>query len=175
MDLDVVRGDITAAQVDAVVNAANSALTGGGGVDAAIHRAAGPIMDTECRALRQTEQYRGGLPTGQAVATSGGQMAARWVIHTVGPIYGGPEPRRVAVQQEQLRACYVSCLAVADQLGASSIAFPLISAGAYGWPRRDAIEQALGALCGADSQVEKATLVLFDDKSYQLARHLLRD
>ncbi len=173
MNLEVVHGDITVEQVDAIVNAANSGLGGGGGVDGAIHRAAGPILDEECRALRRTPEYRSGLPTGQAVATFGGRLAARWVIHTVGPIYGSGGS--VADQKESLRGCYVNSLAVADQLGASSIAFPLISAGAYGWPLRDAIEQALGALCGADTQVQRTRLVLFDEKTLALAQHLLRD
>jgi O-acetyl-ADP-ribose deacetylase len=175
MDLELICGDITVQTVDAVVNAANSGLGGGGGVDAAIHRAAGPIMDEECRALRQTREYGTGLPTGHAVATSGGRMAVRWVIHTVGPIYAGPEPASVAAQRALLRACYTNSLAVADRLGARTIAFPLISAGAYGWARRDAIEQALGALCGADTGVEAARLVLFDEKTLELAQHLLRD
>jgi O-acetyl-ADP-ribose deacetylase (regulator of RNase III) len=175
MDLNLIQGDITVEKVDAIVNAANSGLSGGGGVDGAIHRAAGPIMDEECRALRRTPADRSGLPTGHAVATSGGQMAARWVIHTVGPIYEGGQPGRVSELRELLRACYVNSLAVADRLGAHTIAFPLISAGAYGWPHRDAIEQALGALCGADTTVVTARLVLFDEQTLALAQHLLRD
>jgi O-acetyl-ADP-ribose deacetylase (regulator of RNase III) len=170
MDLELVQGDITVERVDAVVNAANAALAGGGGVDAAIHRAAGSIMNSECLALRQSAEYRNGLPTGQAVATSGGNMFARWVIHTVGPIH---DP--AADQRELLRACYTNSLALADRLGAKAIAFPLISAGAYGWPRADAIAQALGALCGADTKVLTVRLVLFDEKTLALARQLLTD
>src|ERR1700710_12153 len=111
MELDLVHGDITALRVDAIVNAANRALAGGGGVDAAIHRAAGIVMYEQCRALRRTTEYRDGLPTGQAVATSGGDLAARWVIHTVGPIYAGEG--RSADQRILLRDCYTNSLAAA--------------------------------------------------------------
>ena len=173
MKLELVRGDITTENVDALVNAANAGLGGGGGVDGAIHDAAGPIMDIECRALRQTDAYRKGLPTGQAVETSGGNLPARWVIHTVGPIYAGPDPATAQAQRTLLRDCYTNSLAVADRLGARTVAFPLISAGAFGWPRRDAIQQALDALCGADTQVDRTHLVLFDSKTLELARKLL--
>ena len=172
MELELVHGDITTLRVDAIVNAANRALAGGGGVDAAIHRSAGMIMYEECRALRRTPEYRDGLPTGQAVATSGGDLAARWVIHTVGPIYAGEG--RGAGERALLRACYTNSLAVADRLGASTIAFPLISAGAYRWPRQDAIEQALSALGAAQTSVDSASLVLFDGPTFALAEQLLR-
>lgn len=168
----MVHGDITGQQVDAIVNAANRALAGGGGVDAAIHRAAGIVMYEECRALRQTPEYRDGLPTGQAVATSGGSLPAKWVIHTVGPIYAGAAA--ALDQAELLRACYVNSLAVADRLGARSIAFPLISAGAYRWPPADAVEQALAALRGSATAVRSARLVLFDVRTFELADRLLR-
>ena len=170
MEVELVQGDITALQVDAIVNAANRALAGGGGVDAAIHRAAGVIMYEECRALRQTPEYHDGLPTGQAVATSGGHLAARWVIHTVGPIYAGEG--RSADQRLLLRACYTNSLAVADSLGVRTIAFPLISAGAYSWPRQDAIEQALSALGTAKTSVDSARFVLFDAPTFALARQV---
>ena len=172
MQLELVHGDITAQRVDAIVNAANRALAGGGGVDAAIHRAAGMIMYEECRALRQTPEYRDGLPTGQAVATSGGDLAARWVIHTVGPIYAGE--RQSGDQRALLRTCYTNSLAVADRLRANTVAFPLISAGAYRWPRQDAIEQALSALSTAKTSVGSARLVLFDAPTFALAGQLLR-
>jgi len=168
VDLQLAHGDINDLRVDAIVNAANSELAGGGGVDAAIHRAAGPVLDEECRALRRTVAYRAGLPTGSAVETSAGQLAARWVIHTVGPIY-----HEGIDQRGLLRACYTNSLAVADRLGASSVAFPLISAGAYRWPRADAIGQALGALRGADTRVHTALLVLFDSETFELAGKLL--
>jgi len=175
MKLELAHGDITAAQVDCIVNAANSALAGGGGVDGAIHRAAGRVMDQQCRALRRLPAYRDGLATGEAVQTSGGNMFAQWVIHTVGPIYAGAAPETVAFQQAQLRNCYLSCLRVADTLGVMSIAFPLISAGAYGWPQRDALLQAITALEAADTTVGTATLVLFDAKTLELAQQLLTD
>ncbi|MTD12572.1 O-acetyl-ADP-ribose deacetylase [Nakamurella sp. YIM 132087] len=157
MEITLATGDITTFDVDAVVNAANSGLAGGGGVDGAIHRAGGPAIMDACRELRRTEKYRRGLPTGQAVATTGGKLQARWVIHTVGPVHNG-DP----AQTEQLRDCYRNSLAVADEIGARTVAFALISAGVYGWPKRDAIVQALTALRDTPSKVVTATLVLFD-------------
>src|SRR5690242_10934135 len=132
----VIEGDITEQNVDAIVNAANETLLGGGGVDGAIHRRGGPAILEECERLRSTS-HRAGLPDGEAVATSAGNLPARWVIHTVGPVYS---PARD--QTQVLRACYANSLAVADSLGAQTVAFPLISAGAYGWPLDDAITQA---------------------------------
>ena len=164
MRLTVVEGDITEQHVDAIVNAANSGLAGGGGVDGAIHRAGGPIIALQCRALRQSQKYRRGLPTGQAVATSAGNLPARWVIHTVGPIYSD------ALDQVQLlRDCYINSLIVADELGAATVAFPLLSAGAYRWPRRDAVHQAIKTLRTAQTSVQQSTVVLFDQKTLQLA------
>jgi O-acetyl-ADP-ribose deacetylase (regulator of RNase III) len=126
--LELARGDITRMACDAIVNAANSTLYGGGGVDGAIHRAAGPELLAECRDVRLT-LYPAGLPTGHAVATGAGRLAARWVIHTVGPNahLGQTDP-------ELLASCFRSCLRCARELGATAIAFPAISAGAYGWP-----------------------------------------
>lgn len=167
MDLQLVQGDITTRTVDAVVNAANSSLLGGGGVDGAIHRAAGPAVLAECRQLR-ADRFPDGLPTGQAVATTAGELAARWVIHTVGPVWSARRDQRAL-----LRSCYTSSLAEADRVGATSVAFPLVSAGAYGWPREDAVAQALGAICQADTAVEQVELVLFDAATAALARELL--
>src|SRR5690348_10663513 len=138
--IQLVTGDITAEEVDAIVNAANSSLLGGGGVDGAIHRRGGPDILAECRALRASH-YGTGLPTGQAVATTAGRLPARWVIHTVGPVYAVREDR-----SHLLRDCYANTLAVADGLGARTVAFPLISAGVYGWPPDDAVRQALSVL-----------------------------
>lgn len=163
--LEVVQGDITRVRVDAVVNAANSSLLGGGGVDGAIHRAGGRAILAECEELRRTT-LPDGLPTGEAVATTAGRLPARWVIHTVGPVYrsGGAD------KTEQLRACYTNSLAAADGLGARTVAFPLISAGAYGWPVDDAVRQAVAAVRAADTAVGTVTLVAFDAPTARLMR-----
>ena len=163
MRIELLQGDVTAQDVDAIVNAANSSLLGGGGVDGAIHRKGGPAILEECRALR-AGRYPGGLPEGEAVATTGGDLPARWVIHTVGPVY---DPGRDL--SGTLRSCYSKSLAVADELGATTVAFPLISAGAFGWPLEDAVRQALSALEAADTAVEEARLVLFGDATYASA------
>jgi O-acetyl-ADP-ribose deacetylase len=159
----LVTGDITAQEVDAVVNAANSSLLGGGGVDGAIHRKGGPTILDECRALRAA-QYGKGLPTGEAVATTAGRLPARWVIHTVGPVWAQSVDRTPL-----LRSCYVNSLRVASELGARSVAFPLISAGIYGWPKRDAIRQALDAIRTAPVGVDDVRLVLFDAATRAIA------
>src|SRR4051795_1838350 len=125
MDIEFVRGDITEQHVDAIVNAANSSLLGGGGVDGAIHRRGGPEILAECRALRES-RYAEGLPTGQAVATTAGRLPARWVIHTVGPVYAKSEDR-----SELLASCYRESLRVAAELGAATVAFPAVSAGGF--------------------------------------------
>ncbi len=125
--IEIRPGDLTRQRVDAIVNAANSALLGGGGVDGAIHAAAGPSLLQECRALRETT-LPDGLPTGEAVATGAGDLPARWVVHTVGPNW-----HRGERDPGLLTACFRNSLAVADQVGAASIAFPAISAGVYGW------------------------------------------
>lgn len=162
--IELLQGDVTAQDVDAIVNAANSSLLGGGGVDGAIHRKGGPAILEECRALRAS-RYPGGLPAGEAVATTAGDLPARWVIHTVGPVY---DPGRRDLSGT-LRSCYVRSLAVADELGARTVAFPLISAGAFGWPLEDAVRQALTALEAAGTAVEEARLVLFGDATYAAA------
>jgi O-acetyl-ADP-ribose deacetylase len=162
--LMLVQGDITVERVDAIVNAANSSLLGGGGVDGAIHRAGGPEILQECRALRAS-RFERGLPTGQAVATTAGRLPARWVIHTVGPVWSRGEDR-----SGLLRDCYANSLAVADSLGAESVAFPLISAGLYGWPADDAVRQALTVLREATpASVAQARLVLFAARTFELA------
>jgi O-acetyl-ADP-ribose deacetylase (regulator of RNase III) len=164
MRIELVPGDITEQQVDAIVNAANSSLMGGGGVDGAIHRRGGPEILADCRALRAS-RYGKGLPTGEAVATTAGRLPARWVIHTVGPVY-----QSTVDQSHLLRSCYTRSLAVADELGASTVAFPLISSGIFGWPVDDAVRQALTALRGADTRVGQARLVLFDDRTLAIAQ-----
>lgn len=168
MQLELVLGDITEQQFEAVVNAANSSLLGGGGVDGAIHRRGGPDILAACRALR-AGQYLDGLPTGQAVATTAGKMAARWVIHTVGPVYTEREDRRPL-----LRSCYRESLRVAAELGARTVAFPLISAGAYGWPVVDALDVAIGVLADAD-QPGLARLVLWQPQTFALAERQLAE
>lgn len=169
MELSLVSGDITQREVDAIVNTASSSLLGGGGVDGAIHRAAGSQVLLECREIR-ADRFPAGLPAGQAVATSGGNLSARWVIHTVGPVYS-----KAKDQRDVLRSCYTASLQLADELGAASVAFPLISAGIFGWPKDDAIVQAVSAICAADTEVQLAELVLFDDVTLQRAKRVLAD
>ena len=167
MEITLVEGDITAQHVDAIVNAANSSLLGGGGVDGAIHRKGGPDILDECRALRAS-RYGRGLPTGQAVATTAGNLPARWVVHTVGPVFSATEDRSAL-----LRDCYANSLRVADELGAATVAFPLISAGSYGWPADDAVRQALTVLRAATpAHVTDARLVLFDADTYATAERV---
>jgi O-acetyl-ADP-ribose deacetylase (regulator of RNase III) len=163
--VELVEGDITTQRVDAIVNAANSSLLGGGGVDGAIHRKGGPEILAETRALRASK-YGRGLPVGQAVPTTAGRLPARWVVHTVGPVFSVTEDR-----SELLRSCYANSLRVADELGAESVAFPLISAGVYRWPVEDAVRQALAVLRAAEPEnVRTAYLVLFGAETAGIAR-----
>ena len=158
----VVIGDITVQDVDAIVNAANSSLLGGGGVDGAIHRAGGPEILKECREIRRTV-YPDGLPTGQAVITTGGNLPAKYVIHTVGPIYGR-QPERDA---ELLASCYQNSLLLARQHPISSIAFPSISTGVYGYPKPEAAKVSSAAVknfLSADEQIEQVRLVFFQQE-----------
>jgi O-acetyl-ADP-ribose deacetylase len=164
MALELVLGDITQQHVDAVVNAANSSLLGGGGVDGAIHRRGGPAILVACRHVRATT-HPDGLPAGAAVATTSGDLPSRWVIHTVGPVYSRSEDRSGI-----LRSCYAQSLQVAADLGATSIAFPLISAGAYGWPTEDALRQALQVLAPVNHMAVR--LVLWQPATQELARQL---
>jgi O-acetyl-ADP-ribose deacetylase (regulator of RNase III) len=158
MNITVVRGDITAQEVDAVVNAANRAMRGGGGVDGAIHRAGGPAILADCK-----ERFPHGLATGQAGWTTGGNLPARWVIHVVGPNYTAGERDRGL-----LTSCYANALSVADELGARTVAFPLVSAGIYGWPLEDAVDAALETLSSAQTSVEEARMVAFSPKVHEL-------
>ncbi|MER0449181.1 O-acetyl-ADP-ribose deacetylase [Streptomyces sp. Edi4] len=157
----LVRGDITEQVVDAIVNAANSSLLGGGGVDGAIHRRGGPAILAECRALRAS-QYGKGLKTGQAVATTAGLLPARHVIHTVGPVYGGG-----GGDASLLASCYRESLRVAGELGARTIAFPAISTGVYAWPMEDAARIAVQTVQAAETSVEEVRFVLFDERAYE--------
>ncbi|MEV4945450.1 O-acetyl-ADP-ribose deacetylase [Streptomyces sp. NPDC053755] len=165
--ITLVRGDITAQHVDAIVNAANSSLLGGGGVDGAIHRRGGPEILAECRALRAAH-HGGGLPTGQAVATTAGRLDARWVVHTVGPVWSRDQDRSAL-----LASCYRASLRVADELGARTVAFPAISTGVYGWPLDDGARIAVETvLATRTTAVEEVRFVLFDDTAYTaFARH----
>jgi O-acetyl-ADP-ribose deacetylase (regulator of RNase III) len=158
--ITLVQGDITRESADAIVNAANSSLLGGGGVDGAIHRRGGPAILEECRALRAS-RYGKGLPTGQAVATTAGQLDARWVIHTVGPVFSSSEDR-----SGLLASCYRESLKVADELGARTVAFPAVSTGVYRWPMDDAARIAVETVRGADTAVEEVRFVLFDQRAY---------
>jgi O-acetyl-ADP-ribose deacetylase len=160
--IEATRGDITREQVDAVVNAANASLLGGGGVDGAIHRAAGPELLAACRQL-------GGCSTGEAKATPGFRLPARWVIHTVGPVWWGGDEG----EPDLLASCYRRCLQVADEVGARSIAFPAISTGAYGYPRELAARVAIATLRATDTSVELARLVAFDTGTFVLYRREL--
>jgi O-acetyl-ADP-ribose deacetylase (regulator of RNase III) len=158
----VVIGDITSQDVTAIVNAANSTLLGGGGVDGAIHRAGGPEILRECQEIRKTV-YPEGLPTGEAVITTGGDLPARYVIHTVGPIYG----RKPEQDSELLAACYQNSLRLARQYQVRSIAFPSISTGAYGYPKPEAAKVASGIIkqfLAADEQIEEVRLVFFQER-----------
>jgi O-acetyl-ADP-ribose deacetylase (regulator of RNase III) len=167
MDITLARGDVTEADVDAVVNAANSSLLGGGGVDGAIHRRGGPAILAECQRLR-AETYPDGLPTGQAVATTAGELPARWVIHTVGPVHAKGEDRSA-----QLASCYRESLRVADDLGAASVAFPAVSAGVYGWPMDDAARIAVTTVRDTATDVAEVRFVLFTQDAYDAFRAAL--
>ncbi|MER6509205.1 O-acetyl-ADP-ribose deacetylase [Nonomuraea sp. NPDC001636] len=162
MNVTLVQGDITEQQADAIVNAANSSLLGGGGVDGAIHRRGGPEILEECRRLR-AGHYGKGLPTGRAVATTAGLLPARWVIHTVGPVYSRSQDR-----SELLASCHLESLRVADELGARTVAFPAISTGVYGWPLDDAARIAVAAVRAAGTSVEEVRFVLFDTAAYEV-------
>lgn len=162
--ITLVQGDITEQDVDAVVNAANSSLLGGGGVDGAIHRRGGPAILAECHQLRSS-RYPDGLPPGQAVATTAGELPARWVIHTVGPMYTELEDR-----SELLASCYRESLRVADELGAQTIAFPAVSTGVYGWPLDDAARIALATVQRTPTQVREVRFVLFSPEALDAFR-----
>ncbi|MFI9599681.1 O-acetyl-ADP-ribose deacetylase [Streptomyces sp. NPDC004069] len=159
--ITLVQGDITRQRADAIVNAANSSLLGGGGVDGAIHRRGGPAILQECRALRAS-RYGRGLPTGEAVATTAGELDALWVIHTVGPVHSRTEDR-----SHLLASCYRASLRVADDLGARTVAFPAISTGVYRWPMDDAARIAVETVRETGTRVEEVRFVLFDEGAYE--------
>ncbi len=156
--LTAVHADITTLAVDAVVNAANNAMRGGGGVDGSLHRAGGPAVLADCVA-----RFPHGLATGDAGWTTAGDLPARWIIHTV-----GPDHRAGQTDRALLESCYRRALEVADELGVRTIAFPLISAGIYGWPRDDAVAAAVQTIRATETNVEEAFVVGFDARSYEL-------
>ncbi|MFE0458039.1 O-acetyl-ADP-ribose deacetylase [Kitasatospora sp. NPDC058965] len=166
--ITLVQGDITKQRVDAVVNAANSSLLGGGGVDGAIHRAGGPEILAECRKLRASH-YGKGLPVGQAVLTTAGKLPARHVVHTVGPVHGGHAYERGA---ELLASCYRESLRLAAQAGDRVVAVPAVSTGVYGWPMEDAARIALSTVAaelarGPAAELAEVRFVLFDAAAFQ--------
>jgi O-acetyl-ADP-ribose deacetylase len=155
--IELVRGDITDQRADAIVNAANSTLMGGGGVDGAIHRAGGPAILEECKKIRAND-WPDGLPTGEAVATTAGDLPATWVIHTVGPVYAKGEDR-----SHLLASCHKRSLEVAGELGARTVAFPAISTGVYGYPVKEAAEVAIRSVSQAKADIQEVRFVLFGD------------
>ena len=166
--IELVLGDITEQRVDAIVNAANPTLMGGGGVDGAIHRRGGPEILEECKRIRQ-QRYPDGLPTGEAVATTAGRLPARWVIHTVGPVYS-----RSADPPGLLASCHTRSLRVADEIGARSVAFPAISTGAFGYPVEQAAPTAFEAVRLSNTDVELVRFVVFDQATYEVFDRALR-
>lgn len=158
--IKIIRGDITKLSCDVIVNAANSSLLGGGGVDGAIHRAAGPELLAECRTLH-------GCRTGEAKITKGYNLPARFVIHTVGPIYYEHKPDEA---EKLLTACYENSLNLAKERGLKTITFPLISAGVYGYPQREAIKVAIETMKLHQDEFEEITLVLFGEREFGFAK-----
>jgi O-acetyl-ADP-ribose deacetylase (regulator of RNase III) len=164
--LQLIRGDITDVEADAIVNAANSSLMGGGGVDGAIHRKGGPKILEECRRIRETE-WPDGLPTGKAVITSGGNLKAKYVIHTVGPVWMGG----FHVEAEFLKQAYRNSLKLVAARGLKTIAFPSISTGAYGYPIEDASHIAVGTVkdfLEKEDKLERVVFVLFSEHDFQV-------
>ena len=166
--IKLVKGDITQEKADAIVNAANSSLLGGGGVDGAIHRAGGPAILEECKRIR-AEHWPDGLPVGEAVATMAGDLPARWVIHTVGPTYAKFEDR-----SHLLRSCFVRALEIADELGAETVVFPAVSTGVYRYPLDEAASLALDAVSSAPTKVSEVRFVLFNDEAMEAFRSALQ-
>jgi O-acetyl-ADP-ribose deacetylase (regulator of RNase III) len=168
--IQIVQGDITQESIDAIVNAANQSLLGGGGVDGAIHRAGGPAILAECRAIRERQ---GGCPAGEAVITTGGQLAARYVIHTVGPLWRGGDRG----EPDVLASCYRNSLRIAREKGLRSVAFPSISTGAYGYPVDKASPVALSAVATFLTEEKRAPglvrFVLFDAGTLRVYRDAL--
>lgn len=167
MKIELLKGDITKIDMDAIVNAANFSLLGGGGVDGAIHRAGGPTILEECRAIRNRQ---GGCPTGEAVITNAGNLPAKKVIHTVGPVWNGGQSNEV----KKLRSCYLNSLRLAEEHGLVSIAFPNISTGIYGFPKEKAAEIAIKTVKEFSSKIiEQVIFVCFDGENFEIYEALL--
>jgi O-acetyl-ADP-ribose deacetylase len=166
--IEIIRGSIVEQSTDAIVNAANSTLMGGGNVDGIIHSQGGPLIKEECAKIR-LEQYPNGLPTGGAVATTAGNLKARFVIHTVGPIYG-----RSKQPETELAACFISCLQLAGELGLSSISFPAISTGAYAYPLKEAAEVSLRTVLQVRTSLSLIRFVLFDGEVFDAFQRVWR-
>jgi len=166
MEIKFIKGDITKQKTDAIVNAANSSLMGGGGVDGAIHRAGGPKILEECKEIIKKI---GRLETGKAVITSGGNLPAKYVIHTVGPIFNSHQSPVASHQSEQLRSCYIESLKLAASKGLNTIAFPSISTGAYRYPLEEAAAIAVKTVrdfLKDNPSIESVIFVLFNDETY---------
>ncbi len=167
MEIQLIQGDITRVEVDAIVNAANSGLLGGGGVDGVIHRVGGPTIMNECKRIRDLQ---GGCPTGEAVITSAGDLPARFVIHTVGPIWKGGDHG----EADKLKACYLNSLKLTEENRITTIAFPNISTGVYGYPKAEAAQLAVNTVKAFQSHfIKQLIFVCFDQENYHLYRHLL--
>ncbi|MCU0355492.1 MAG: O-acetyl-ADP-ribose deacetylase [Cytophagales bacterium] len=169
MTIELTKGDITEMCVDVIVNAANSSLLGGGGVDGAIHRKGGKAILEECTAIRNRQ---GGCPTGEAVYTTAGNLPARYVIHTVGPVWNNGKSNEAAL----LASCYRNSLRIADSLGAKTVAFPNISTGIYGYPKQEAAQVAVQTVRdyqNTDTAVEKVFFVCLDEENYRIYDQLL--
>ncbi len=169
MNIEVILGDITTIKVDAIVNAANSRLAGGGGVDGAIHRAGGPSIMAECDRIRQE---KGGCPTGEAVVTTAGKLKAKKVIHTVGPVWNGGSGK----EEHLLANAYRNSLKRVVENGLKSVAFPNISTGIYGYPKKEAAETAIKTVkdfLSGNKEIEKVIFVCFDSESFKIYRKLL--
>lgn len=167
--IEIIKGDITKVDVDAIVNAANSSLMGGGGVDGAIHRAGGPEILEECKKIIERQ---GGCKTGEAVITSGGRLPAKFVIHTVGPVWRGGQNN----EEERLVDCYKNSLSLAIENGCKTIAFPNISTGVYGFPKKEAAIIAVNTVkefLDQEKRMDKVVFVCFDEENYQLIREQL--
>ena len=167
--ISVVQGDITSMEIDAIVNAANTSLLGGGGVDGAIHRKGGPQILNECMAIRQQQ---GGCPVGEAVITSGGLLPAKYVIHTVGPVWNGGNNN----EKDLLASAYINSLKIAEEKKFESVAFPNISTGIYGFPKKPAAEIAIAAVSQfikTAKSVKQVTFVCFDEENFKIYQEML--